>query len=121
MRSLLKSEEALILVACVYLFAQLPIAFWWFPVLILSPDIGMAGYLANPRTGAWTYNFTHHRGLAFGLWAAGLATDQVVLQSAGLLMLAHIALDRLLGYGLKYEKGFTFTHLGEIGTKTRKT
>ncbi|HZJ19645.1 MAG TPA: DUF4260 family protein [Pricia sp.] len=24
-------------------------------------------------------------------------------------------MDRIFGYGLKYNKGFKFTHLGEIG------
>lgn len=27
----------------------------------------------------------------------------------------HAAMDRIFGYGLKYEKGFKYTHLGEIG------
>lgn len=30
-------------------------------------------------------------------------------------MLGHSAMDRLFGYGLKYNKGFKYTHLGEIG------
>ena len=38
-----------------------------------------------------------------------------ILQLAGVIMFSHAAFDRLLGYGLKYEKGFKFTHLGEIG------
>ncbi|MDB5619562.1 MAG: hypothetical protein JWQ24_3800 [Tardiphaga sp.] len=32
-----------------------------------------------------------------------------------LIWLAHIGLDRALGYGLKYVAGFRFTHLGRIG------
>ena len=32
-----------------------------------------------------------------------------------MIWLAHIGLDRALGYGLKYSKGFAFTHLGTIG------
>jgi hypothetical protein len=31
--------------------------------------------------------------------------------------MAHIGMDRALGYGLKYQKGFGFTHLGRIGGK----
>jgi hypothetical protein len=30
---------------------------------------------------------------------------------------AHIGLDRALGYGLKHESGFSDTHLGRIGRK----
>ena len=29
----------------------------------------------------------------------------------------HIAVDRLLGYGLKFTDSFAHTHLGEIGKK----
>ncbi|WP_281964856.1 DUF4260 family protein [Serinicoccus marinus] len=31
----------------------------------------------------------------------------------------HIAVDRLLGYGLKFTDSFAHTHLGEIGKKPR--
>ena len=32
-----------------------------------------------------------------------------------MIWLAHIGIDRALGYGLKYSTGFGFTHLGRIG------
>lgn len=32
-----------------------------------------------------------------------------------LIWIAHIGFDRTLGYGLKYDSGFKFTHLGRIG------
>jgi hypothetical protein len=35
--------------------------------------------------------------------------------SIALIWLAHIGIDRALGYGLKYSAGFGFTHLGRIG------
>ena len=37
-----------------------------------------------------------------------------------LIWSAHIGFDRALGYGLKYDTGFSFTHLGRIG-KTAET
>ena len=33
----------------------------------------------------------------------------------GLIWIAHIGMDRMLGYGLKYASGFADTHLGRIG------
>jgi hypothetical protein len=36
-----------------------------------------------------------------------------------LIWLAHIGIDRALGYGLKYASGFGFTHLGRIGPAAR--
>jgi hypothetical protein len=38
-----------------------------------------------------------------------------VAGSIALIWLAHIGIDRALGYGLKYTTGFGFTHLGRIG------
>ena len=35
----------------------------------------------------------------------------------GLVWLAHIGSDRLLGYGLKYSDDFQRTHLGWLGGK----
>ena len=35
----------------------------------------------------------------------------------GLVWLAHIGLDRLLGYGLKYDDSFQHTHLGIQGRR----
>jgi hypothetical protein len=34
----------------------------------------------------------------------------------GLIWLAHIGADRLLGYGLKYDDHFQHTHLGQLGS-----
>jgi hypothetical protein len=36
------------------------------------------------------------------------------LLGIGLIWTAHIGMDRALGYGLKYQNGFEFTHLGRL-------
>jgi hypothetical protein len=35
--------------------------------------------------------------------------------SIAMIWMAHIGIDRALGLGLKYDVGFSFTHLGRIG------
>lgn len=88
-----------------------------FALLLLVPDLSMLGYLRSPRFGALTYNLAHNyaapgllalSGLAFGPLAYGLAA----------IWVAHIGLDRMLGYGLKLD-GFDQTHLGPIGKARR--
>ena len=79
------------------------------------PDLSALGYLAGPRLGAWAYNLAHHKLLALALGAAGYLLAQPALLLAGTVLLFHISLDRLLGYGLKHESGFGDTHLGRIG------
>lgn len=115
MNNLIKLEEAAMLVLGIYLFSVLPFAWWWFPALILAPDISFIGYALGNKIGAWVYNIAHHKGLAIALYLTGCYTQLPLLQLAGIILFAHSCIDRMLGYGLKYEKGFKFTHFGEIG------
>lgn len=115
MKTLIKIEEASLLVLGVYLFSLLPYSWWWFPVLILVPDLSMIGYAFGTHIGAATYNFFHHRGLGILLYLIGSYLGQPLLQLIGIVLFSHSAMDRIFGYGLKYDKGFKYTHLGEIG------
>ena len=99
----------------IYLFSLLDYQWWWFLVLILTPDIGMIGYLFGNKVGAAVYNIFHHKGIAVIAFLLGIYLSQPLLQLAGIILFSHSAMDRILGYGLKYDKGFKFTHLGEIG------
>jgi len=49
------------------------------------------------------------------LMVAGFAMASPLVLSIAMIWLAHIGIDRALGYGLKYSAGFGFTHLGRIG------
>ncbi len=115
MKTLLKIEELLLAALAFYLFLQLDYAWWWFLVLFLAPDLSMLGYLLGPKAGAWSYNLVHHKGVAVALFVLGAYAQVQWLQLAGLVMLAHSSLDRVLGYGLKYPDSFQHTHLGRIG------
>ena len=115
MNSLIKLEEAAMMLLGMYLFGLLPYAWWWFPALILVPDFSFIGYAFGNKAGAWVYNLAHHKAVAIALYIAGCYTLLPQLQLAGVILFSHSSMDRMLGYGLKYEKGFKFTHLGEIG------
>lgn len=117
MKTLLRLEEAAMFGASIVIFSGMDFAWWWYPALILAPDIGMLGYVVSSRAGALTYNLLHHKGIAILLCCAGfyLSNDWVGL--AGLIMFGHASMDRMLGYGLKYGDSFHHTHLGWIGGK----
>src|SRR6478609_6699144 len=55
-RVLLRLEGLVLGVLCIWLFAGTGASWWLFAALILAPDLGMLGYLANPRLGATIYN-----------------------------------------------------------------
>lgn len=115
MKLTLKLEELAMFLLGIFAFSLLDFAWWWFLVLFLAPDIGMLGYLFGNRTGALLYNLFHHKGLAILIWVLGFSLENQIFQLIGVILFAHASFDRMLGYGLKYETGFKFTHLGEIG------
>lgn len=117
MNNILKLEEAGIFLLSLFLFSKLNFAWWWFPALFLLPDIGMIGYIINPKIGAFTYNLLHHRFAASLVAFYALTYGNEYWKLAAIILFAHISLDRAFGYGLKYNDSFSNTHLGVIGKK----
>ncbi len=115
LKSILKLEEIGMFIFGIYLFSQLNYAWWWFLVLIFTPDFSMVGYLFGNKMGAISYNIFHHKGIAVLIYLMGIFFQNSLLQLIGIILFSHASLDRILGYGLKHETGFKFTHLGEIG------
>lgn len=109
MKKALKVEEVMMLGLGVYLFGLLHYEWWWFLVLILTPDIGMLGYLFGNKIGALGYNTFHHKGLAISLYLLGIYFSMPPCQLVGIILFSHSAMDRAFGYGLKYDKGFKYT------------
>jgi len=118
MKNVHRLEELAMFLLSIFLFNQLHFVWWWFLVLILLPDISMIGYSVNNKVGAFYYNLVHHKGVALTIYIAGYYLHNEVLQLSGIILFGHSSMDRMVGYnGLKYETGFTFTHLGTIGKK----
>ena len=115
MNRLLKTEEILRFALGIYFLSLLHVAWGWFLLLILAPDLGMFGYVLGNKIGALTYNLTHHKGLAIAPYLFGSYLSLPLWQLAGVILFSHSAMDRIFGYGLKYDRGFKMTHLGEIG------
>ncbi|WP_166922701.1 DUF4260 domain-containing protein [Flavobacterium poyangense] len=115
MKTVIKLEELGLFLLGIYLFSLLSYQWWWFLVLLLAPDLSMIGYAVNAKTGAFLYNLFHHRGIAVLFYISGCYLNIEVVQLVGIILFSHSAMDRFFGYGLKYETGFKYTHLGEIG------
>lgn len=116
MKTTLKLEELSILaLLCLLYFQWLDESAVFFFLLFFTPDLGMLGYLVNTRVGAICYNILHHRGVMCALVVIGYISSQAIIGTIGIIYLAHISFDRMLGYGLKYPDSFHNTHLGRIG------
>jgi hypothetical protein len=110
----LKVEELMMFIATLIIFPKLGYSWWWFAGLILTPDLGMIGYLANTKIGSATYNFTHNKALAVIIGLAGYYFHINEMMLAGLILFSHSSMDRMFGFGLKYPDNFKYTHLGSI-------
>lgn len=112
---ILRAESLAIFVAGVLLYVQLNGHALWLVPLLLVPDLSVVGYLAGPRVGAITYNLAHNLVTALALVAIGWYAAIAPLALAGAILVAHVGMDRALGFGLKLPTDFKDTHLGRIG------
>lgn len=111
---LLRIEGALMLATSLVCYRELHASWIVFVVLLLVPDLSMAGYLAGASAGALLYNLIHTLTGALVLIGYGIFTDHFSLLPYGLIWTAHVGMDRMLGYGLKYATRFSDTHLQHV-------
>jgi hypothetical protein len=112
---ILRAEQVAIGAAGIVLYLALGGSWLLLVPLLLAFDLSMAGYLAGPRIGAFTYNAAHNFVIALLALAAGWWAGVGWLLLLAALWIAHVGMDRALGYGLKLPTDFRDTHLGRIG------
>jgi hypothetical protein len=111
-------EAACIFLADIFFYVHLHYNLLLFILLILAIDVFALGYAArDSRIGAHVYNFGHSYIIPPVLLVSGALLSNDLLIGGGLIWIAHIAMDRMLSYGLKYETDFKDTHLGKIGKR----
>ena len=111
----LRLDGFVLLAASLILFASTHQPWWLVPAVILLPDLFMLGYLRGTRVGAAVYNLGHSYPLPAAMSLTGALGHHPLTLALALLWLAHIGMDRLARYGLKYDTGFQHTHLGGPG------
>lgn len=89
-------------------------SWWFFALFILAPDLAMLGYAAGQKIGALCYNLTHTYLVPVPLALVGWYFEAALLTPLALIWIAHIGLDRAIGYGLKYGTSFHDTHLSRV-------
>lgn len=117
MKYVIKLEELVMLALSIFALNYLQVSWWYYLILFVGPDISMLGYVFGNKIGAACYNIFHHKGIALIVLLLGIIYTDLFLQVTGIILFGHSSMDRMFGYGLKYSKGFTFTHLGAIGKK----
>ncbi len=111
----LRTEAVAVLALSIVFYGRTGANWWLFAALFLVPDIAMVFYLLSQEAGSTAYNTVHCYVLPLLLVLLAIAGERHVLLPFALIWIAHIAFDRMLGYGLKYPGSFRETHLGTVG------
>jgi uncharacterized protein DUF4260 len=113
-RWLLHLEGASIFALTIILYRAGHFHWWVFALLLLAPDLFMLVYLANPKLGSAAYNLVHTLSVPILLLGIAIVAPLPALEPYALIWLAHIGMDRMLGFGLKYPTQFRDTHLQHV-------
>jgi Domain of unknown function (DUF4260) len=120
MKYIIRLEEAAMFAASLLGLYYLNANGWYYLVVFLGPDISMVGYIVSNVAGAAMYNLFHHKAVAIAFFVAGLLMPNELIMIIGIILFGHSSMDRMFGYGLKFDKGFKYTHLGTIGKYNKK-
>lgn len=110
---LLRAEGLLVFVLCTAIYFHMGGDGLVYLALFLIPDLAMAGYALGPKPGAAIYNMIHTYVSPVVLAGIGFYFAPDLLPFA-LIWAAHIGMDRVCAYGLKYPEAFSSTHLNQI-------
>ncbi|MFT4413685.1 DUF4260 domain-containing protein [Fredinandcohnia humi] len=113
-KALLHIEGLAVLLVSLYFYSIHDFSWILFILLLLAPDLSMLGYVINIRTGTLVYNLFHTYVVPIGVVFIGILLDSDIALAIGIIWVAHIGMDRMLGYGLKYQTDFKDTHLNRV-------
>ncbi|MGA3602030.1 DUF4260 domain-containing protein [Lysinibacillus agricola] len=114
LRKIISLEYVVAFLVTVFFYWHFDFSFVYFVLFLLLPDVSMLGYIVNTKVGALFYNIGHSLVMPAILLILGFVTVSTPLLMVSIIWLAHIFLDRALGYGLKYDEAFYKTHLQQI-------
>ena len=113
--ALLLRVEGLVLFGCaIALYVREDYSLLLLAVLFLAPDLSFVGLAAGQRFGAVAYDTAHTYVGPILLASLSLIAEWSAGVQLGLIWLAHIGIDRALGYGLRYPDAFRDTHLQRV-------
>jgi Domain of unknown function (DUF4260) len=112
---ILLRTEGLVLFGCaVTLYVREDFSLLLLVLLFLAPDLSFVGLAAGERAGAIAYDAAHTYVWPLLLGSAALLSEWGTGIQLSLIWLAHIGIDRALGYGLRYPASFQENHLQRV-------
>lgn len=114
LRNWIKWEYIISFICIFVIYIHLDYSILLFFLLLLIPDVSMIGYFINTKIGAILYNIVHHFSIPIILLTFGVILNLSSFIPITLIWIAHILMDRVFGFGLKYANNFKETHLQKI-------
>jgi hypothetical protein len=111
---LLRLEGLVLFGAAIALYVSEDFSILLLVLLFLAPDLAFVGLLRGARMGAIAYDSVHTYVGPILLASGSLIVEWTAGVQLGLIWLAHIGIDRALGYGLRYPDAFRDTHLQRV-------
>ena len=111
---LLRLEGLAVLGLAVFVYGRLEYSWLVFLLLFLWPDIAIVAYAVNKDWGTAVYNLLHTYTLPIILLIISILLPWTFGIQFAIIWFAHIGMDRLFGYGLKYTSEFKDTHLTRL-------
>lgn len=111
---ILHIEGLMVLGLSVYFYFHLQFSWIIFLILLFSPDLSILGYLKNVNVGSVVYNLFHTYIVPVIIMICGMLIANETLLMISLIWIAHISMDRMFGFGLKYPTNFQDTHLNRV-------
>ena len=111
---LLRVEGLVLFGAALTLYVREDYSILLLVVLFLAPDLAFVGLAGGSRVGAITYDAAHTYVGPTLLASTALVVEWSAGVQLGLIWLAHIGIDRALGYGLRYPDAFKKSHLQRV-------
>jgi len=111
---ILRLEGLAVFLISLYFYNQIGGDWLIFLLLVFLVDISMVGYIKGKSHGAITYNLVHNYILSLSIIFLGIISTFNWLTLLGLIILAHVGIDRFFGFGLKYKTNFKDTHIQKV-------
>ena len=111
---ILRLEGLAVFLTAIYFYHMFYRDWVAFFLLLFIPDISMAGYFINKKWGSLLYNLVHNYILGISAALYGFAFDNDLILFLGLILIAHVGIDRFFGFGLKYPTDFKDTHIQKV-------
>ena len=110
----LRIEGFAVFATILMVYAHQGFSWLTFILLLFVPDLSIATYSINQRFGSIVYNLIHTYAFPLFLAVLGYLFNNTLGTQLALIWLAHIAMDRAAGFGLKYLGHFKNTHLSRV-------